>query len=268
MKYLVYGFEKGESGTPHLQGFVQFKNPIEKPSKFFGPAYHFEPMRGTFEEAIEYTKKDGEYQEFGQMPLSPSENGALGGECEKKRYADAFEAAKAGDFDSIPADLMTRHYNTYKKIRFDFAEPAVANDELNNYWIYGPAGTGKSRSVREFFGDSLYVKNPNKWFDGYDGEKFILIDDVHPDWVGKTALKIWADHYPFSPEVKGGHFKLIRPEGVIVTSNYSIEQCFPHQEDLEPMRRRFKVIKSEACYDVIMKSYKKRVIHDTILNVI
>lgn len=258
MRYLVYGFEKGESGTPHLQGFVIFNNPVSQPSKYFKPAYHFEAARGTARQAADYCMKDGNFQEFGTPPSTIKDASAAGGEATKRKYDDALQAAKEGRFDDIPADLFTRHYNTYKKIRFDYAPPASDNDELNNYWVYGPAGTGKSRSVRKFFGDSLYVKNPNKWFDGYSGEKFVLIDDVHPKWSGITALKIWADHYPFSPETKGGHLKMIRPEGIIVTSNYTIEQCFEHEEDVEPMKRRFRVIKSEACYDVIMKKYKRK----------
>jgi len=70
--------------------------------------------------------------------------------------------------------------------------------ELDNYWYYGATGTGKSRAVREEFGDSLYSKNINKWFDDYQGEKTVLLDDF-----GKTHvtlgdhLKRWSDHYVF-----------------------------------------------------------------------
>ncbi|ACQ78166.1 putative Rep protein [Circovirus-like genome CB-A] len=259
MKYLTYGYEVGESGTPHLQGFVIFKNAVAKPSQYFKPAYHFEKARGTPQQALEYCQKDGNFKEFGEKPKTVADGGAAGGEANKRRYEEAFSAAKEGRMDDIPADIYIRHYSTLKKIRFDHAPPAQNNDVLNNYWVYGPSGTGKSKSVREFFGKSLYVKNQNKWFDGYEGEDFVLIDDVHPNWSGKTILKIWSDHYPFSPETKGGHIKMIRPEGIIVTSNYTIEEMYEAEEDRQPIRRRFKVIKSEAGYDVIMKEYNKRV---------
>jgi len=34
----------------------------------------------------------------------------------------------------------------------------------------------------------------------------------------------------------------IRPQKIIVLSNYTIEQCFNRREDYEPLSRRFKVI--------------------------
>lgn len=42
-------------------------------------------------------------------------------------------------------------------------------DNLENYWFYGPTGTGKSKRVRDTWGADLYIKNPNKWWDGYTG---------------------------------------------------------------------------------------------------
>lgn len=69
--YMVFGREVGESGTPHLQGFVKFKN-----NKRFGgvqaflPAgCHIEKCRGTAHEAAVYCKKDGDFSEFGSVPV-------------------------------------------------------------------------------------------------------------------------------------------------------------------------------------------------------
>lgn len=50
-----------------------------------------------------------------------------------------------------------------------------------------------------------YPKHRNKWFDGYQGEKVIIMDDLDKDHkVLKGHLKDWADHYAIRGEIKGG----------------------------------------------------------------
>jgi [ribosomal protein S5]-alanine N-acetyltransferase len=68
--YLVCGYESGESGTPHLQGFVQFERKISLAGiiKLFGSnRLHLEIRRGTPEQAAEYCKKENDYFEFGSI---------------------------------------------------------------------------------------------------------------------------------------------------------------------------------------------------------
>jgi len=56
-------------------------------------------------------------------------------------------------------------------------------------------------------------------------------------------LKVWADRYPFTAQIKGGSLTKARPIKLIVLSNYTIEDCFPDARDYEPLLRRFTVIK-------------------------
>lgn len=57
------GKEKGESGTPHLQGWLQSKSPIEiKVLKKIMPRAHIEKMKGKVEDSIIYCSKDGDYE--------------------------------------------------------------------------------------------------------------------------------------------------------------------------------------------------------------
>ena len=100
-----------------------------------------------------------------------------------------------------------------------------------NEWRCGDSGSGKSSGVRRDYGDSLYVKDATKWWDGYAGEETVVIDDWDPETTKylRRYLKIWADHYPFKAEVKGGSME-IRPKRVIVTSQYTIEMCFPDEK--------------------------------------
>jgi len=70
-KYIIYGKEVGESGTPHLQGFVTFPEAktLKTVIKLFNGC-HVEISKAPFQ-AIEYCKKEGAFVERGDPPLSP-----------------------------------------------------------------------------------------------------------------------------------------------------------------------------------------------------
>ena len=78
VSYLCYGYEEGDSGTPHLQGYIVFpkvKRMREAKGTIGINHVHLEPKRGTPKEASDYCKKDGCYQEFGSCPKSPGSGG-------------------------------------------------------------------------------------------------------------------------------------------------------------------------------------------------
>lgn len=60
-----------------------------------------------------------------------------------------------------------------------------------------------------------------------------------PKQINAHHIKQWADHYPFSAESKGASVK-IRPQKLVITSNYHPEEIWIGHQDLEPILRRFK----------------------------
>ena len=77
-RYLVFGRETGESGTPHLQGYFILTEKkrlgwIKGLTPFIRA--HLEVARGSFERASAYCKKEGDFDEYGDPP-SPPGNGA------------------------------------------------------------------------------------------------------------------------------------------------------------------------------------------------
>lgn len=236
--YMIIGREVGASGTPHLQGFVVFLEnkrmaAVQKLAKG-----HWEPTRGSTEQASEYCKKDGTFDETGQRP---GVAGVAGGVAEKERWELARKRARDGMLDDIPADIYIKYYRTLKEISKDHM-PAVNDlDYLPGVWIYGPPGCGKSRSARADYPDA-YFKLQNKWWDGYQGEENVILDDYDCKELGHH-LKIWGDRYAFIAETKGGAMK-IRPKRFIITSNYSIGASkFDWDEDtVAAVTRRFTVV--------------------------
>lgn len=74
VSYAVIGREIGESGTPHLQGFVWFsdRKSMNQAKQIISTRAHFEATQGTPQQASDYCKKDGDYDEYGAMPSQGS----------------------------------------------------------------------------------------------------------------------------------------------------------------------------------------------------
>ena len=102
------------------------------------------------------------------------------------------------------------------------------------YVLHGGEGTGKSWAVRHRIAKELgYTAEDvyslqfegNVWFDGYTGEKILLIDDYEPKGIKRSFLLRLTDIYPFHGQVKGGHI-VAEWDYVIFTSNYHVTELF------------------------------------------
>lgn len=237
-QYVVYGKEKGVEGTPHLQGYMYFKNPrtLKSVSKKLKRA-HLEVRKGTHEQARDYCKKDGMYVEHGQPPRI----GAPKMEERIKRNKRIRELSLNELVDQ--GIIMFSDVRKIKNAKIDLAQEggSIETDEVRGEWYYGPSGTGKSYKARKD-NPKAYIKAQNKWWDGYQGEEVVILDDLDTRVLGHY-LKIWGDKYKCTGEVKGGTVNL-KFNKFIITSNWSIEELF--EEDpkmIEPIKRRFKQTK-------------------------
>lgn len=252
--YLIAGHEVcPDTGRKHLQGYVHLnrqKRMRAVKDVLRADRVHLEVRRGTEEEAIQYCKKEGDFFEVGEVPKTAGE---LGRDMERARWELARSLAKEGRFDDIPADIYMRCRSTCHSIYCDNQKNGAglgSSPSDLNVWIYGAPGTGKSRVCFHLFPDA-FRKGCNKWWNGYrahdPAHKVVIIEDIDPNHkVLAHHLKLWADRYPFIAEVKGSAV-LIRPERIIVTSNYSVERIFENAEDAAAIRRRFKIVNTDHC---------------------
>lgn len=235
-QYIVYGRERGESGTPHLQGYVYYATlkSFNQVKEHLGVSAHIEKQRGPTQRAIEYCKKDGDYYEYGEAPVGPA------GQANKWKIV--IQLARQGKLQEIEDQYPAIFLRYLAKLQgLHRPERPVILDVLENEWWFGPTGTGKSRQLWQHYPDH-YQKSLNKWWDGYAGQETVAIEEWAPkNEVTASFLKIWSDRYPFTAEIKGGTLQKIRPKRIIVLSNYSIDECFSNDQDKLPILRRFRV---------------------------
>lgn len=146
--------------------------------------------------------------------------------------------------DDIEPEIFVKHYNVLKVIAKDhMTRPADLPPGKIGLWYYGKAGTGKTRSAVTEFPDAYRKCANNKWWDGYQGEESVIIDDLDKShaYMG-FHLKIWADIYAFVAECKGSAI-CIRPKKLVVTSNWHPKDIWQDDTTLEPILRRFKVVR-------------------------
>lgn len=258
-KYHVYGREVAPTtGKKHLQGLIIFPERMyfglakkqltinDKKPHLCAQGFSEEHKRipSTVQDAIKYCKKEGNFWEFGIPPNPWLASG-------DQKFDEALSLAEEGKIKEIRYKYP-RLYTTYKSFYITEANKnakftsLTGNIKEHFLWLYGPSGVGKSYLARKLADDAnrpYYVKALNKWWDNYENEDIVIIEEMNPDYCNKNAseIKTWFDVYPFPCEFKGGSFKQIRPQYMIVTSNYAMEECFPYT-DLEPIKRRFTAI--------------------------
>lgn len=234
--YLVYGRETSSTGTPHLQGYLYFKNPRSGKTVGKYRKWHTEPAKADALANGAYCKKGDNWFEKGTRPATSQEKG----DSERDRYKRAYAAAVQGELDTIDPDILLRHYSTLKRLRGELYVPKDMDVLPLCIYLWGNTGVGKSRLAKELCGEKVYRKEPTtRWWTGFNHEENVWVDEMEPlDGAGQAMWKCVCDHYVCAVETKGGNIN-IRPKMIVFTSNHSPHIVFGPA--YEPMARRLKI---------------------------
>lgn len=256
--YLLIGDEVGDSGTPHMQGFVAFSGRVgvRECKRLIGPRSHLEPRKGSVSQAIDYCKKDGKWFHYGTPPKGQGARSDL-------------ESIRAQIRDGVSdLDIANENFGKWCIYRRAFSEyrgmvQGRRNWETLVYVLMGSTGTGKSRIAHACSSD-LWVASDNsgRWFDGYSGQKDVLFDDFTGDGAKMGFFLQLLDRYAMSVPVKGG-FVNWTPRRIFFTSNVDIEQWFvgANPEQYKAFLRRvtqYWIIKEEVEFSVDNKPLEDR----------
>lgn len=236
ISYLCYGKEVGDSGTPHLQGYLELSAPhtLSSLKKFLGlpKEIHLEPRRGTQAQAIEYCKKDGLFCYWGTpkedtLPKSKAKNKLLS-------FLPVIEKGGLKALSNHPdcTFALLKQAREYLVINEPSRDSSI---DIHVTWYYGKTGTGKTRralfEANAKYGDNVYIKSSgSKWFDGYDGEACVIFDDLRDSWFDYSFLLKLLDRYPHRVESKGGSRQFMATT-IFITSPFSPCQMYKGLQD-------------------------------------
>jgi len=105
------------------------------------------------------------------------------------------------------------------------------------FWISGPSGVGKTQLAFELakqHGGDLWIAKRNlDWFDGYQGQEIVIIDEFRGSQCSYEWMLRLTDGYPMSVAVKGG-FTDWTPRIIIITSISLPEDAFNTTDQEDP----------------------------------
>ena len=224
VQYLVYGRETApDTGTPHLQGYVVFESrKTLRQVRGLVRNAHLEKAKGKPSQAADYSKKDGDFVEFGMCP---------GGQGSRTDIHEAWKAATEGatskDLARDHGEAYIKFYRGLERVRQLMSEPRTWKTDVTVY--FGATGTGKTKTAFESRPEA-YVHPGGSWFDGYDRHDFVIFDDFGGSEFKITYLLKLLDRYPMRVPVKGSFVEWV-PREVYITSNYAPEDWYPNAKD-------------------------------------
>lgn len=233
-QYLVYGREKGENGTPHLQGYCELthRRTFVKLKEIM-PRAHIEARRGNQQQAIAYCKKEGIYYEFGTRRSQGSRTDITAirefvseGNNLRSLISNEGEITLNGNTLRI-AEKLFKYYEPPRDYK-----PMV-------FWFHGSTGTGKTREAHRLLPAAYFHSgSTGKWWPGYDGHTDIILDDIRPENIPFVSLLGLLDRYPFSVEDKGT-IRQFKGQRIIITSPDNPQMTYiDSPEDYKQLARR------------------------------
>lgn len=241
---IICGEEVSDSGTPHLQLAITFqRNKRGRAVKAaLGGRAHVEKMRGSWGCNVQYCSKQGNVL----RKKGGSGEGNAGRRTDLEEFREKLESNQP-DLEMVKSYPMqcAMYPRFWMKLKELYArERSRGWRGVRTTVLWGEPGAGKTRQVMEMEG--VYKWNgfheSNVWWDGYEGEKKLLIDDFQPMGLSHGTMLALLDGYELRLPIKMGHTWAEWTE-IWITSNSHPAEWYSEIFEGGPLQRRIQEIR-------------------------
>jgi hypothetical protein len=170
-----------------------------------------EKARGNLQQNKEYCSKEDP---------NPFETGTPMSQGRRNDLEDIKSLLDAG---ATPIEIADTHFSKWVVYRRSFEAYATRFSTPRNWKtkvmvLWGKTGTGKTRYCHDqVMNSQFWSPGDFQWFDGYNGQPIVIIDDFRGEYPLPLLLKL-LDRYPMRVPIKGGFVNWC-PRKVYITSN-------------------------------------------------
>lgn len=178
-------------------------------------------------------KKDAGPFEYGSFETNPG------------KRTDLERAVKCKDISEVKMFCPTAYAKYFKGLNKLFPPKPVFGHKPKVIVLWGEGtGTGKSRSVKSLGEEKLFTfyskSTDEKWWDGYDEEEVVLIDEFmkpgNHEWLTAGMFCTLCDYGPTFVCIKGEARVAFTSKYIFITSNVDPKTWF--KEKWEVIKRR------------------------------
>lgn len=200
-KYLQYEKKYDlKTGTPYLQGMLCWINAksLSKTTKLL-KNHHCKVVNSI--QHKKYNEEDDDVYEKGKLPNNQGKRSDLDeiGKMIKDKKTMSEIAEK------YPSQVM-RYHNGIEKVR-NYILSTDRTTKPDVFWYWGNKGSGKTHAAKKI-SNNYYIKKNNKWWNNYNFEDVIIIDDFEPCSYNYRELLLLLDENKYDGETKGGYVSI------------------------------------------------------------
>lgn len=251
--YVAFQLEAAPTtGTLHFQVFMYYKNAVgfKGIKKKFPTANIGAGIEGaTNEDRIAYCtrefNKDGTRKRL-DLPngqAGPWEIGIKPSQGERRdldELAKEFLTKSTEEFIEANPGAFVRYNKGLQTLKYHSTKHRAVGEPPVVIWIWGIAGCGKTSTAYNAH-KNAYIKDGSMWWDLYEHNESIIIDDFDGKWPYRDLLRL-LDRYPYQGQVKGGFIKITSPY-IYITCEYPPEHFWNGNELAQITRRLTEVRK-------------------------